>query len=454
MRTAGALSKIPQDEEDPVASGAARRRVGVVDRFALNWPCMKSRRSVFLSSDEDTSLRPTLAVIVGSGASIASGVPSSKDLLAVVRAALIGRVKTQKIDGTIEETAFPLWEVLKKSLSTRRQAVGFESIVAAIEELLSYGLGDGPLIRSFTELRSVVSDVARTEVLFNIHEFVIQAILGALLKGQPRTREQLAAHESLLAFVRRLSSSARIVLVTLNYDTLLDDALTWSHGFTQVSSEYAEFDPSHWHAQTATDHLLLHVHGSVRFGMRPSTMFLANAPFNEPVRYATQQLAIQSLSNTSSPSADGHLLSAGPIVAGGHKSAKLMLNSRPYAYYNATALEAIANARGLLILGYGFGDAHVNAWIDEHMRARGCDRLAIVGRRTSTDIGKNTLPTEIYLRRLAQSDFDNVYVPVEGGAPPSRLHGPIGDAYFVASGVPLTADAEEAVIQYLMRELP
>jgi plasmid stability protein len=354
--------------------------------------------------------------------------------------------------GRIEQTEFPLREILKNGLSARSEEVGFESIVAAIEELLSYGIGDGPLIQSFTELRAPVRDAARVEVLFGAYEAVIRAILKAFLDGQPKTELQVAAHDSLSAFIRRLGSALRIVLVTLNYDTLLDDALDWCDGFVDTTRDYAEFDPLRWHDRIASDHLLLHVHGSVRFGMRPSTMSGLDVPFGEAVRYATQTLAMRSLRNASSPYADGQLLSASPIIAGGHKSPKLMLNSRPYAYYNASALEAMSYADGLLILGYGFGDAHVNAWIEEYLRLRRRKKLAIVGYRTGKDIGDNLTPTEVFLRKLARRDQHDIYVPVEGGSPPRALHGLIGDAYFVATGVPVSADAEEAVVQYLLAE--
>lgn len=394
------------------------------------------------------SSRPTLAVIVGAGASVASGVPNSAELLDVVLNALISRVRTEKRD-SIEEVTFPLREVLEAGLSARGEE-GFESIVAALEELLSYGLGEGPLLQAFTELRPHVRDIARTDVLFGAHESVIQAILAALRAGVPRTPIHVAAHDSLCAFVRRLASFARIVLVTLNFDALLDDVLEWNDGFVANGDAYKEFDPRRWYERVSQDHLLMHVHGSVRFGMRPSTHMQVNVPFSEPVRYPTQAIAARMQTHASSPSADGQLLMASPIIAGGHKSPKLMLNSRPFAYYNGTALEAISKADRLLILGYGFGDAHVNVWIDEYLRIRERSNIAIVGYRTGREIGENLMPTERYLRKLTPQGVDDIYVGIEGGAKPFRgSHGSLGSAYFVASGVPIASDAEEALIHYL-----
>ncbi len=170
------------------------------------------------------------------------------------------------------------------------------------------------------------------------------------------------------------------------------------------------------------------------------------------VRYATQELAARSLTMPPPPSADDQLLSGSPIVAGGRKSPKLMLNPRPYAYYNSTALEVIATAHAVLIIGYGFGGAHVNAWIAEYLRTQGRKRLAIVAYRTGRDMAQNVTPTEVFLRKVARGGFDDIYIPVEGGRQPRALHGPVGEAYFVAGGVPLAADVEEAVVRYLLRD--
>ena len=84
----------------------------------------------------------------------------------------------------------------------------------------------------------------------------------------------------------------------------------------------AECDPRRCYEQALQDHLLMHVHGSVRFGMRPTTHLRVNVPFSEPVRYPTQEISARMQTHASSPSADGQLLMASPIIAGGHKKSE------------------------------------------------------------------------------------------------------------------------------------
>jgi len=207
---------------------------------------------------------------------------------------------------------------------------------------------------------------------------------------------------SLTHLVRTLAGDARVVLSTLNYDTLLDGALPWFDGFVSVlGSNFAEFEPLLWLEQRRNHHLLMHLHGSMRFGFRPFMALTGATPFSEPVRYASSELAVDSVlrSSTESSSADGLLLPATPIIPGAHKSPKLLRNVRPYAYYNATALHEIANTEALLMIGYGFRDEHVNAWIDEYMRIHADGPVALITKRRGAVVGRSTA-VELFLMKL------------------------------------------------------
>lgn len=178
-----------------------------------------------------------------------------------------------------------------------------------------------------------------------------------------------------------------------------------------------------------------------------------HTPYGEPVQYATAQAAFDSTRGTSVgwPSTDGSLLHATPIISGGHKSPKIMENTRPYAYYSSATLQEIARANSLLTVGYGFRDAHVNAWIDEYVRLNPNGKLAIITRRTGRDVHANTAVERFILKLTGgHRDLNWIYEPVEGGSPSTGAHGLVGGIYLVANGVPLTVDAEEAVFAYLL----
>jgi len=391
---------------------------------------------------------------VGAGASLAAGAPSTSALLDTVldslpteRVTIVGNQSTTQ--------PLPLAANVRQALATGfGPEVDFELVMASLEELLSYGLGNGTVIRSFTEPRATFAPLLDTPMLFSAYSSAVKALIDVFLKKIPISQEQIAAHQALCSLFGRLTGRSRLVVATLNYDTLLDDASTWFNGFVGPPELYREFDPLAWRARVnARDcHLMIHLHGSLRFGLRPTTALSGNAPFNEPVLYPTESLAAQTIGRgVSNPTVDGHLLPATPIIVGGHKSPKLMHNPRPYAYYNATALDEIVTSDRLLIIGYGFRDQHVNAWIDEHLRLHPGGRIGIVTRRTGRDIGENTA-VERFLMKLGQGDAnrDYIYEPVGGAAQPLAIHGNIGRAYLVATGVPMAQDVETALLAYLL----
>jgi hypothetical protein len=400
--------------------------------------------------------RSTVAVIVGAGASVSAGAPTTHELLEVVLRALPTSRVSESLGGSVSEVDISMPDRILEALEKRDAAeTDYEMVIAALEELLSYGMGPGPLIRSFTDPIAALSALFDVPLLFAAYDSAISAILYTFLQRTPHSPDQLAASEKLSSFFRKLGDQARLVTAMLNYDTLLDDALPWCQGFAQrMGMGYAEFDPLVWHSHVSArdSHLLMHVHGSLRFGLRPPSNLDADAPFNEPVLYRTSEAAVASAAGrgVGQPSADGQWLAASPIVAGGHKSSKLMHNPRPYAYYNATSLDEVVGADRLLIVGYGFRDLHVNAWIDEFTRVSEKARIAIVTKRTGADLGKST-EVERFLLRMAPRDAERnvVFEPVEGGAQPARTHGRLGRAYVVTTGMPMAADVEEAVLSFL-----
>jgi hypothetical protein len=328
----------------------------------------------------------------------------------------------------------------------------FELVMACVEEMISYGM-PGRVLQTFTQPRSSFEAVMQPGMLQAAYESAIRALVKTFLSRVPRTPQQAEAALSMAHLVQTLAGEARVVVLSLNYDALLDDALPWFDGFASVpGSNFAEFEPLLWLEQRRNNHLLMHLHGSVRFGFRPFMALSGATPFSEPVRYTSSEVAVDSVlrSSTGSPIADGLPLPATPIIAGGHKSPKLLHNVRPYAYYNATALHEIANADALLIIGYGFRDEHVNAWIDEYMRIHPDGPLAFITKRTGADIGRSTA-VERFLMKLPKGAlaYNWIYEPVNGGQQPAATHGRFGSAYVATGGVPLDSDAERQLLSYL-----
>jgi hypothetical protein len=396
----------------------------------------------------------TLAVLVGAGASLRAGAPSTQELFEVVLSALPSLRQTILTDGISKTERVDLAKIVKEALAARSYEVDYEMAMGLLEELYSHSIG----------ARSLYASVARLEISPSIDGPLLSAayanandaIVSRFIENHP-THSQLRAREDLHALFVLLSERSRIVLASLNYDAFLDDALPWFDGFSPVAGwPYSRFDPATWLQQVASRSrdLLLHLHGSIRYGFAATMELAGGAPFGEPVLYRSAEEAFASTRGKSvgMPTEGGSVLQATPIISGGHKSPKMMQNARPYAYYNATALEEIAEADSLLIVGYGFRDAHVNAWIDEHMRLHSPPRVAVVTRRAGKQVGGSDAIERFLIRRTGgASDLDHVYEPVSGGAPPRATHARIGDLYLVTTGLPMEANVRDGLMSFLFQ---
>ena len=117
---------------------------------------------------------------------------------------------------------------------------------------------------------------------------------------------------------------------------------------------------------------------------------------------------------------------------------------------NATALREFTSSDRLLLIGYGWRDEHVNAWINEHLRTRCNSRIGVVTKRTGKDVCDST-PQETMLRRLALNDrrLGAIYERVSGEAEALAEHGRLGRIYLVTTGVPMKIETENALLSYL-----
>jgi len=395
--------------------------------------------------------------VVGAGASVAAGFPQTSDLLQPVLDALPQRkhILTSTVNCV---TDLHMASAILDALRTRFNAsdIDFELVIASLEELMSSSVGRGPVIAAFTSANPELAQLFDGGLLAYAHTSAIEAVLEAVRSCSPTSVEQQASAQSLIRLLTCVAQRARVVVVSLNYDTVLDNALTSVDGFIRTARTcYSRFNPENWIAtvESRSQNLFMHLHGSLRFGFSPITELAPGVPFDEAVKYNVVEDAAESTRGRvmSHVSVDGQFLIASPIIAGRHKGAKMLYNVRPYAYYNATALQEIATADRLLVIGYGWRDDHINAWIDEHIRSHAAARVVIVTKRTGKDLFGNTAQ-ERRLLRLAPTDRrrDSIYEPVAGGSEPLATHGEMGHAYLVATGLPLDPEAQAAVLSQLL----
>jgi hypothetical protein len=123
----------------------------------------------------------------------------------------------------------------------------------------------------------------------------------------------------------------------LNYDDVVDGACSgWFDGF--VGKKDSSTAGACWEAQSfdakafdlwrdANEPVLVHLHGSVRFG--PSRQGFDLVKYNST---AAAGEAIKGISR-SDKSSGGQIISSDSIISGLNKAARLTLNPVPYGYY-------------------------------------------------------------------------------------------------------------------------
>lgn len=322
--------------------------------------------------------KPHLTVVLGAGASVGLGVPSTGDLTTKLWAAL------DQIKGT--QSLLP-WDespsrVLRACLDAEYTGANFELVLHALEALHSlnttWSPGTAPAFRVVEgvlaggprgNLRDVFADRrwidAATRRLFEvIHEEISRA--SATVTTKP-------AWADVAPFLRQLDATFDLHVVTLNYDDIVEQALGWGgteQGFARIAGQTVE----HFVAYRAPPRLI-HLHGSLTFGYGTVG---SSGPMHEVYLHPTPQSARDSLAIIRSQpnSQSGRHTIVGPIITGMQKADKLQ--AEPYETYYRHAGNLLAMHPRLLVAGFGFGDRHISSLIGKMRRVHGADRRVVI----------------------------------------------------------------------------
>jgi hypothetical protein len=314
-------------------------------------------------------MKPSLSVLLGAGSTMmlcpeepTIGMPSTADLskrIANMKYPMAVYRGTPIIFGAghdepyVHNRPVPVLPLINHALSNEFGEVDFELILHAIEQLQPLvAAGEHrkdryrPVLAAFTEVArrsnilnylSVLS-IARHEVILEIH----QAIRSRILPSRP-----LPLHD----LVQALEEEFRLAVFTLNYDDVIDRACqTWFDGFTDACGEASSFDARAFDCwRDAEQPVLVHLHGSVRFGHKRDGIGLA--------KYSDAESAFNTIkwTRTSEDYSHGQIVSAGPIISSLNKVAKLSHNPEPFGYYYRAFIDAMLGSERLLVIGYGGG---------------------------------------------------------------------------------------------------
>lgn len=376
-------------------------------------------------------MKEPLVVIVGAGASVKAGIPSTSALTKLAKATMprivlpgIARYRT----GEAAPPPFARQPYLSDILDQGLRAdygtdYDFERILHALEDLETFldtrynpegwATIDTPVLGSFAQLmrrfeciddETLVRE-ARLDILKAIHRLV-----GSASDYPSDGSDALAAREQLHRLFLALAEHFRLVVIDFNYDDILDRMtdLQWHDGFTEAVPNKScwLFSPKQWLSAVKDGgaNLLMHIHGSVRFGYRPEeASHEPTVRYAEPARYEFLLSAQESVERTvvSGTKVDGEVADASYIVSGFRKASKLSYNARPYGYYYRTVMDILPRTSKLLVLGYGWRDAHVNTWVNEYVALNEDRRTAVVTLRPGDCVSEYRHAEFVSLARVA-----------------------------------------------------
>lgn len=305
-------------------------------------------------------------MVLGAGASVHAGIPSTIDVT--------NRISAIKDNATIQEVV----RILKQH---EKDGFNFESVMAALEDLQEYEYSkkdNGRLTRgtlsAFTELTSFSN---KSGSFFTTWYILINSIYKLFSENCPTTPS-----EKLKSFFDLMEEHFELTVLTLNYDDLIDHTGPWFDGFQkrEDTDEYCSFNACQFARKvTVEPKVLLHLHGSVRFGYSSQS-----SP--DIVKYASVKKGFDSIKGIK-----GGLVRAAPIVSGHQKERWLQRYARPLGYYYNAFVTVALSTPLWVIAGYGANDLHVNTWVMESMKIHNEKaRVVIIDRSEDLANIKNT----------------------------------------------------------------
>lgn len=419
--------------------------------------------------------KPTLLVLLGAGSTADVGCPkpitglcSTRELTEAISrlhgplAVLPG---TPMLFGTGSQDERPfrldhpvsVCKVIARALRGDYQEVDFELILHALDELQLLAdvprYSDAldafrPVLATFVEMQSLYAFLCDPSLLRQARHRVIGEIYRLINNSTFRCGGPHRAAERLSHFLKMLATEFRLAVFTLNYDEVVDNALPdWFDGFQTATPRLSArpfqiFDAREFLRKAkSSEHLLVHLHGSVRFGI--------SLKHRGPVKFESSDDALKSITYTSGGDSTigGRLISSSPLVSGLDKAAKLIYRSSPFGYYYKAFVDALLESPLLLIIGGR--DEHVNTWLNEFRdHHSGNRRIVCVGKFSGPDVWKHT-PEQKYASLLAGGPNNWKEWFAGPDAPHFQEHGP--NLRLVPSGFPFKeSDCPDKIMRFLM----
>jgi hypothetical protein len=278
--------------------------------------------------------KPKLTVIAGAGSSITVGVPGTEDLTHNVRRRFLELAEERSYWGG---SAARFLDLVDSWYNPTLTLANFEEIFQFLEEGISLREECVPVRALFGAAMPPNIELHRCFL-----DFFTQAVFeGVLYPSQ--IAESYSGWGVFGSFWKRLESEFDLQIYTLNYDPLIERVLGWGaeeQGFQPHRTGVYRFCPTN-------PPKLMHLHGSFHFGPNPEDP-------EELYWYETEEFRVLHWNQTL-PS--GRIRYDCGIVTGLDKVNKLSVE--PYWTYHHRY--SFPESGRLLVVGYGYGDPHINS---------------------------------------------------------------------------------------------
>lgn len=339
-----------------------------------------------MPTNSRSSVKPRLTVLMGAGGSYDLGVPLTDQLTDVIRAQFANPAPSFRNyfpNAQDPERCALLLSAAERHFGPR---MNFEHLFEFIESGIalhdgwrgSGGIAEAGWTEPKADLRGLFDDEDAYADFLRHSSLMLELTIRDTVLSASTAGVDHVTWPTFRAFWTALRDNFDLTVSTLNYDTLVEQALDWD-GSVQ-GYEAAEgsngwlFHPRLVHQRT--EHRLLHLHGSVL--IKGSTYGDTARDWNtageqwENKWFPTAEQARFASGGHLGRTAYGRELHGGTIVTGLHKTDKVA--AEPFmTYFEAMSNELRASPR-LLVIGYGFNDPHVNRLIRRMTRDHGENR--------------------------------------------------------------------------------
>ena len=304
------------------------------------------------------SSKPRALLLVGAGASVEYGIPTTIGLGHLIEEALLSDSYCRESGGT------DAYLYVKQQLLGYYQDKGeahFERIYHVLHEMSAMQL----IPNAVPRFRPVMHPFIRVEKEFSwtalraAAQAMLRAIYSEVSKASESPRVPL---EALASFLSSLGDRFLPRIYTTNYDDFFEQAVREEYftGFTRATANYHLFDPSEYWSGWAKP-ACFHIHGSVHMGFPPPNS--VDLDFGDIAVFSSRADALKynDFGGGSVGRMDGTGIQRSAIITGLDKLGRLQQS--PFASYYAGLAREAMEADVVFVVGSGLSDMHLNTWL-------------------------------------------------------------------------------------------